>query len=142
MAKPITSQFPRMNSALAAYGAAPTFSSDVYQQILGRVRAGEIDVDESRLDYSEVAPEIEEAISTIASDGGGENETTPEERKAARLYVTWTLALIWGALITFVPFLGKYIDNVKASRPGANALYDWVEGKFSTSENDEHQDDE
>lgn len=123
-------QFARINSAVAQYGVSDSIVEQVFARMLSGVKSGELDIDEREYDYSNVAPEIEDAIDTFArSDEVGEG-TVEEKRKAARLAVTWTLSSLLFVLYIVFPELKNALETARASKDHAEGIWQFLAKRF------------
>ncbi|MGC3022790.1 hypothetical protein [Brevibacterium sp. FAM 24630] len=119
---PSFTHIAKINSAVARYGVSDSITEQMFAHVLAGVRSGELDIDENEFDYSEVAPEIEDAIETVAeSDDAGEG-TVEQKRKAARLAVTFTLQWLLCALYIAIPELKNIVETARTSKDHAESI--------------------
>lgn len=127
---PSLSHIAKINSAVARYGVSDSITEQMFAHMLAGVRSGELDIDEEEFDYSEVAPEIEDAIETVAeSDDAGEG-TVEEKRKAARLAVTVTLTPLLFVLYIVFPELKNIVETAKTSKDHADSIWEFLAKRF------------
>lgn len=119
-------QFTKMNSVVARYGVSESITEQVFSRMLAGVKSGELDIDENDFDFSEVAPDIEDAIDSIALADESGDATVEEKRKAARLAVTWTLSSLLFVLYIVFPELKNALETAKTSKEHAENIWEFL----------------
>lgn len=127
---PSFSHIAKINSAVARYGVSDSITDQMFARMLAGVRAGELDIDEEEFDYSEVAPEIEEAIETVAESDDAGDGTVEEKRKAARLAVTVTLRSLLFVLYIVFPELKNIVETARTSKDHAESIWSFLAERF------------